>query len=90
MSKSATARGHWTKGKRRNADSGNWSRVRLLLQSLIDEHYEPGVVSARQLAADIGVSDRTVRRWLTGEDRPEPEMQAVVARWIVEKKPKRK
>ena len=72
----------WTKGERRNEDTGNWSRIRMSLQALIDNHYERGWTSARKLADDLGVSDRSVRRWLSGEDRPEPEVQELIETWV--------
>lgn len=84
--KKHTKKGHWPKGRRRNEDSGNWSRIRLSLQSLLDNHYDPGRISARKLADDLGVSDRSVRRWLTGEDRPDTETQELIEGWIAERR----
>jgi len=77
--------GHWPKGKRRNTVAG-WSRTRLGLQRLLDNHYQRGVISIRALAADVGVSDRTVRRWLSGEDVPAAESAELVAAWVAEKR----
>jgi len=58
--------------------------VRLELGRFLDDHFAPGEVSGRALAETLGVSDRTVRRWLAGEDRPEPAMQDAVAQWLLE------
>jgi transcriptional regulator with XRE-family HTH domain len=83
-------KGHWPKGKRRNADSGRWSRVRLSLQALLENHYSRGMVSARKLAEDLGVSDRSVRRWLSGEDRPDADTQEAVEQWVASRRPRKK
>jgi transcriptional regulator with XRE-family HTH domain len=77
----AAKKGHWTKGKRRNPDQGTWSKVRLTLQSLVDEYYEPKLRSRAKVARDLEVSDRTVRRWLKGEDIPSVELQMAVRQW---------
>lgn len=75
-------RGHWPHGKRRHDDLGSWSRVRLALARLLDARHHRGVVSIRALASVLGVADRSVRRWLAGIDRPHPDYQASVVRWI--------
>ena len=77
-------RGGWVPGKRRHADVGDWSRIRIDLARLLDHHARNGVVSARALAAVLGVSDHTVRRWARGEDRPSPETQERVRSWASE------
>lgn len=41
-----------------------------------------GIRSVRVLAAHLGVSDRTVRRWLSGEDWPPAEALARMRAWI--------
>ena len=79
----------WPKGERRNEDAGNWSRIRMSLQSLLDNHYERGWISSRKLADDLGVSDRSVRRWLAGDDRPDPETQEVIEQWIADRRGRR-
>jgi plasmid maintenance system antidote protein VapI len=80
-------RGHWTAGKRRNPDRGEWGRIRLTLARFLDDHYQPGKVSGRALAGSLGVSDRTVRRWIDGTDRPSPEYQQAIEQWMVERRP---
>lgn len=79
-------RGHWPAGKRRNIDAGQWSRTRISLSALVNEHYSHGVRSMRALSLAIGVSDRSVRRWLSGEDRPSPELQELCQRWAAEQR----
>jgi hypothetical protein len=37
-------------------------------------------LSVREVAAEIRVSDRTLRRWLAGEDRPAPKYHAAIER----------
>lgn len=56
-------RGHWPRGKRRNSPPADWPAVRARLQGM----------SRRGLARLVGVSDRTVRRWLDGTCQPPAE-----------------
>jgi len=74
-------KGHWPAGKRRNPDGGQWSRIRLSLTSLVTEYYEPGVRTCIQVGLEIGVSDRSVRRWIKGEDVPALELQDLLKAW---------
>ena len=86
----ADGRGGWTPGKRRNPDVGDWQRIRLRVVSLLNDRPEYGRVSVRAIAAVIGVSDRTLRRWLSGEDRPPPLAQEQLRQWVAElQKPRR-
>lgn len=78
-------KGHWPKGKRRNEDTG-WSRTRLGLTKLFDDYLVHGQISRCVLAGAIGVNEKSVRRWLSGEDRPAPEYQALCAQWLKEAK----
>lgn len=85
--------GHWPKGKRRNPDRGNWSRVRLLLAQLLEAHGTiggavgpAGRVSKRELGRVVGVDVRTVGRWIDGTHRPDEETQAAVSEWVAEKR----
>ena len=82
----ADGRGGWTPGKRRHADGGDWQRIRIRLAALLNDGYRHGVVSARAAAIACGVSDRTMRRWISGEDRPAPEMQEVVRQWVSDRR----
>jgi LmbE family N-acetylglucosaminyl deacetylase len=62
VAKSATVKGHWPKGKRRNHPRGWITLVKRL------DHYIQERASAKAAARAIGVSDRTIHRWLAGED----------------------
>lgn len=69
-------KGHWPKGKPRHprVPPARLERVR----RFFDQHRLGGgpIVnerSAQRVALAIGVSPRTVRRWLAGEDNPSPE-----------------
>lgn len=42
----------------------------------------PGVVSIRQAARSCSVTDRTIRRWLTGEDWPPAIALRRLAAWL--------
>jgi transcriptional regulator with XRE-family HTH domain len=79
------ARGHWPAGKPRNPTTGVKTAV-AALQRLLTKHRTPGKISARALAAAIGVSDRTVRRWLAGEDVPSPDFVERINEWMAEVK----
>ncbi len=63
--KRADGRGHWPAGKRRG-DGPIPRRLRARMERAI----EGGQISIRGIARHLGVSDRTVRRWLTGEHWP--------------------
>lgn len=77
-------RGHWPRGKRRNPDRGNWSKVRLSASRFIEDNWRYGEISYKALAADLGVDDRTVRRWLGGQDRPPVASQEAIEQWVTE------
>lgn len=87
MAKTPKPKGGWPKGKRRNADRGDWSEIRLGLTALFRDHHEIGLISAGVLARDLGVAGpRTVARWLDGSRRPDPETQGMIAAWLAEKR----
>jgi transposase-like protein len=67
--------GHWPRGKRRS-DIDARTRRRALA-SIRRAHVRDGH-SLRSIARTIGVSDRTLRRWLAGEDHPSPARAADV------------
>lgn len=79
-------RGHWPAGKRRNPDCGKWSRLRLTLSRFLDDRYEIGRITPRALATELGVSDRAVHRWLSGQHRPSEEYQLAIEQWLKEKR----
>lgn len=93
-SRRADGRGHWPRGKHRHADTGGggqWERTRLALTRFLDAHWSRGEISIRALADRLGVSDRTVRRYLYGErqsgrapNRPPEATQEAIAAWLDE------
>jgi|SRR5688572_33381738 len=82
-------RGHWPAGKRRSSLGAQaLSGILRLLQRMIRDHTRAeiacplcpedarGVInkhSRREIAREFRLSDRTVRRWLAGEDVPTEE-----------------
>ena len=74
-------RGHWPKGRRRNPEDGVklvLTRTRRALRRLI-----PGQVSRKALARVVGVSPRTISRWLAGEDYPSARsLQKLAPGWL--------
>lgn len=82
----ADGRGGWVRGKRRHADGGDWSRIRIDLAALFNDAPPRGPITCRGLARVLGVSDRSVRRWVAGEDRPSPTTQEAIRQWITEQR----
>ena len=74
-------RGGWPAGKRRHP-MGQWPDTLDRLLALLRDHAKRGVVSRNALAAAVGVREGTVRRWVSREDVPSPEMQRKVKRWV--------
>lgn len=65
-SKRPDGRGHWPAGKRRSsltpaAAHAHAKKIRAMAEDL---------GGYRAVARSLGVSDRTVRRWISGEDYP--------------------
>jgi hypothetical protein len=60
-------KGHWPKGKRRHSPRG-WPILKDRLALYVRER-----ATLRATAADVGVHERTLRRWLSGEDFPAEE-----------------
>jgi len=77
-------RTHWTKGKRRNDPGPEWPALRRQLRALLRPRAfaTPGQPSRRGLARRLKVSDRSVRRWLAGEDWPARPSAAQLAAWL--------
>lgn len=71
------------KGKPVNPDPPKaWAVLRKRLRKrkgVVGEPAEDGL-SIKAAAAEIGVSDRTLRRWLAGEDRPGAEHHEAIER----------
>jgi len=78
--KDMATKGHWTHGTRRNPDAG----VRALIVRLrrVLRHPEWRRVSRRAVAKALGVSDRTVRRWLSEEEWPAARSQKRLRDWL--------
>lgn len=75
-------KGHWTAGKRRNSPGASWPDTLRDLKARLARPIH-GKVSRRAVAEWCDVSDKTVRRWLCGEDVPGPASAKRVASWLV-------
>jgi hypothetical protein len=76
------SRGHWPLGKRRNSvDPEQLAAALAALAVVLDTRYCRGLVSLRALADHLGVSDRSVRRWLSGEDYPPARVLRRIETW---------
>ena len=78
-------RGHWPAGRTRNDTPDDWPEVRERLITLFAGTSRARAIqrgiSRKQLAQHLGVSDRTVRRWMSGEDGPTGAAVRGVAAW---------
>lgn len=68
LMRAPSTRGHWRRGRRRHTEQTD-------IIGLLRDVIAMGV-SVRRCAAWLGVSDRTLRRWLAGEDHPDPRTVA--------------
>lgn len=75
-------RGGWPSGKLRHEQQGHWPVTLRALGRLLTQDHKHGVRSRKALARDLEASDRTVRRWLAGEDLPPPATQDAVREWV--------
>lgn len=85
-------KGHWPRGKRRNGTDPASAALVLeaVRQKLGAQHTGAGGaavhaarrISVRALAAAVGVNERTVRRWLSGEDMPPADRLLAVQSWV--------
>lgn len=83
-------RGHWPRGKRRSdltdAQLRAWHLLRKKLAIIVSANQRgvPGTLrrSCRGLAEHCGVHDRSVRRWLSGEDVPTQACVEKMREWI--------
>lgn len=77
-------KGHWPKGKRRNQPLPQ-RQINGLMRR-VKARITPGTrregQSAKQTAREIGVSDRTLHRWLTGEDNPSAAHLVLIQAWL--------
>lgn len=80
-------RGHWPAGKRRHQPlpqrqiNGLMRRIGKLVSRQPRNQHSEGV-SINDVACEVGVSDRTVRRWLDGEDNPSPDNLVKLQAWL--------
>lgn len=81
-SKRADGRGHWPAGRRRHSPGTEYDRLLDRLRERLDRRVW-GKVSCRVLADWCGVSDRTVRRWLSGQHLPEARQTMRISSWLV-------
>lgn len=79
-------RGGWPAGKRRHP-VGRWPATLARLVALLRDHAQRGAISRNALANAVGVSEGTVRRWVSAEDVPSPEMQTAVRKWVRSRRP---
>lgn len=79
----AAPRGHWPRGRRRNPITPRgWERLRAAIAAILPDAPRHGRLSRRALARYLGVSDRTVRRWLDGTDYPSAEYLPGLRAWL--------
>jgi hypothetical protein len=72
---------HWPLGKRRHTDTGEWTPILVQLQAFF-RALSSTLLSRRAASHQLGISERTLRRWIAGEDRPAPEDQDRVLGWL--------
>lgn len=66
-------RGHWPAGKPRG-DVEGWKTIRPRVEAAVRQ------ISRKRLASEAGVSDRSLRRWMSGEKYPTAEHVAALGR----------
>jgi DNA-binding XRE family transcriptional regulator len=82
ISKRADGLGHWEKGKRRHSTDARTRRrlqaaIRRALNAPSNNQNRPGrAMSRKEIAALVGVTDKTIARWYRDEDFPSPETAA--------------
>lgn len=69
------------RGVRVNDPGPQWGHLKADLLNALREPVR-GVRSTRVLAEECGVSDRAVRRWLSGDDMPSAERVRIMRRWL--------
>jgi DNA invertase Pin-like site-specific DNA recombinase len=63
-------KGHWPKGRRKNDPRVSAGELRRVLRRFLRYKIQKGL-SYRALEEELGKSDRTLRRWIAGEDWPD-------------------
>lgn len=74
-------KGHWPKGKRRNNPGLVARELKKLFQQLFKFKLRCGY-GYRELAEEIGRDQRTLRRWISGEDWPDRKDVSRVRRLV--------
>jgi transcriptional regulator with XRE-family HTH domain len=72
----ARTKGHWPKGKPRNTPIAP-ARVARVRRFFAEQRVVSGRANDRsfkRVAAAVGVSDRTLRRWVSGERNPTADL----------------
>lgn len=87
MPKKKPNRGHWPAGKRRHPKmpAKLKARINKAITPIAGGPVPEGTHTVKSIARDIGVSDRTLRRWLSGEDNPSPDHVARLEQWLDDK-----
>jgi transcriptional regulator with XRE-family HTH domain len=77
-------RGHWPLGKKRNPKmpARLKTRIRKRITPIAGGAYPDDVHTVKSIARAIGVSDRTLRRWLAGEDNPSSDHVRRLEEWL--------
>jgi len=75
--------GHWPRGKRRNDPGPRREQVLRRLAAALDPLVR-GVRSYVVVAEDLGVSDKTVARWLAGDDWPDADAVERLEAWCAD------
>ena len=84
ISQREDGRGHWPRGQRRNDAlparkmAGLMRRVR----RLVDRDPADLTLTRVAIAEAVGVSERSVRRWLSGEDHPAATSLVKLQAWL--------
>lgn len=82
------SKGHWPRGKPRHPETATLSARKQLvrLRRFFTRHGggsgpRSNPVSRRAAALTVGVSDRTLRRWLAGTHHPDPAHWRALVAW---------
>ena len=83
-------RGHWTAGKRRNDPGVTEQELRAILsevwaisrQAATPRWGQKDPRAIVNIAHEIGVTERTVRRWLRGKNTPQAVMVHRMKKWL--------
>lgn len=86
MASKPPQKGHWPRGKPRHPETATLTARKQLvrLQRFFVRHgggVRANPVSRRAAAIEVGVSDRTLRRWLAGTHHPNPVQWRALVAW---------